>query len=137
MRTIKYIVSITLVLLFTACEDVIDVKLNDSAPKLVIDASLNWEKGTDGKSQIIKLSLTAPFFDTSIPAATGATVKVSGPNNTVFNFTEEGNTGIYKNEEFIPVLNEDYNLEIIYNSETYIATERMMPVVRIDVVVEK
>lgn len=124
-------------LLLTSCEDVIDVDLNTAQPRLVIDASIHWNKGTTGNMQLIKLSLTAPYFDDGIPSATGATVSVTDSNSTTFNFIEEGSTGIYKNDNFDPAINEVYNLNIIYNGETYVATETMTPVVPIDFIEQK
>ena len=130
----KKYVYIILGLLFFTCEDVIDVDLNTSQPRLVIDASLNWFKGTVGNDQEIRLSLTAPFFDDDVPPATGAQVQVIKGNDEVFVFTEEGNSGVYKNVNFIPELDETYDLEIIYQGETYIATETMKSVVPIEFV---
>jgi len=137
MRNIKYIVSVILVFLITSCEDVIDVKLNNSKPKLVIDAALNWQKGTNGKSQTIKLSLTAPFFSSSTPAATGAIVNVTDTNGNMFVFMEDDNTGIYTTDAFIPQLNGAYSLTIDYQGEVYSATETLTPVVSIDRVEQK
>mgnify|MGYP000365298311 CR=1 FL=1 len=124
-------------ILIVSCEDVINVDLETSKPKLVIDASINWFKGTEGGNQTIKLSLTAPFFDETIPPATGATVIVTDTNNNVFNFTENGSTGIYKNNSFIPEINAVYNLTINYEEEVYTATEILTPVVPIDFVEQK
>ena len=102
----------------------------------MIDASLNWQKGTDGRGQVIRLSLTAPFFNSTIQPAKGATVCVTDSNNT-FIFIEEENSGTYINESFIPEINGVYNLVITYNNELYTATETMMPVVPIDSVEQK
>jgi hypothetical protein len=135
MKKIFKIISIALVMV--SCEDVIDVDVNSSEPRLVIDASIHWLKNTPGNSQFIKLSLTAPFFDNDVPAATGATVSVSDSNNNVFNFIEDGSSGIYRNETFNPILGEVYSLNILYNNETYVATETMTPVVPIDMVEQK
>ena len=52
-----------LIIITISCEDVIDVNLNNAEPRLVIDASINWFKGTTGNEQSIKLTLTAPYFD--------------------------------------------------------------------------
>ncbi|GAL81396.1 hypothetical protein JCM19274_2472 [Algibacter lectus] len=60
MNKIIYILLISLS--FTACEDVIDLELNSAEPRLVIDASLKWIKGTDGKNQFIRLTLSAPLL---------------------------------------------------------------------------
>lgn len=120
--------------LYFSCEDVIDVNLNEAEPRLVIEASINWLKNTPGNEQSIKLSLSAPFFDESVPPANGATIQITDNNNNTFNFIEEGDTGIYKNTNFIPVIDEDYYLTITYNGEVYTATETLKSVVPIDYV---
>lgn len=117
-----------------SCEDVIDVDLNTIEPKLVIDASINWFKNTPGNEQEIKLTLTAPYFENNIEPATGAQVTVSKAGDDLFVFTEDGSTGIYKSNTFIPQINETYNLEIVYEGETYSATETLKSVVDIDFV---
>lgn len=117
-----------------SCEDVIDVDLNTAEPKLVIDASINWFKNTAGNQQEIKLTLSAPYFDDQVPPATGAEVRVIKSSDDVFEFIEEGTTGIYKNNVFIPQINETYDLEIIYEGEVYTATETLKSVVDIDYV---
>jgi len=123
----KKIIYFLLLILTCSCEDVIDLDLPTSEPKLVIDASINWFKGTLGNEQSIKLSLTAPFFDNEITPATGAEIRVTNGND-VFIFTEDGNTGIYRNTNFIPHLNEIYELEIIYENNIYTAQETLLPV---------
>ena len=88
-----------------SCEDVIDLDLNTSQPKLIIEASINWVKETSGNEQEIKLSLSTPFYDIQTPPANNAQVSVFDTNGNEFIFIEDGVTGIYKNNTFIPVLN--------------------------------
>ena len=131
----KKIISLLSILIFTisSCEDVIEVDLNSAQQRLVIDASINWVKGTSGNSQEIKLTLTADFYDNGVPVATGANVTVTQiSNGTVYNFIEDSTTGIYRTNSFNPILNEEYELNIIYNGETYTARETLLPVVPID-----
>ena len=117
-----------------SCEDVVNVNVPTENPRLVIDASINWFKGTQGNEQNIKLTLTSPYFDSSVPPANGAQIQITDSNNEVFNFIEDGSTGTYKNNSFIPVLNETYNLTIIYQGETYTASETLKSVSSIDYV---
>ena len=131
----KKFVSIIFILIYlTSCEDVIDLNLNRSEPRLVIDASINWLKGTTGDKQQIKLTLTAPYFDATVPPANGAQIVVFDTKNTAFEFIEENNSGIYINNNFIPELNKSYTLQIIYEGETYTATETLKSVAPIDYV---
>lgn len=123
--TILLAVFITVV----SCDDKIDVDVPEAAPRLVIEASLDWEKGTTGNNQTIKLSTSTPYFDTTLNTSViGASVRVTNNNsNAVYTFTDQ-NDGTYTINNFVPVLNDSYTLEVIYNGETFSATENLIPV---------
>lgn len=110
---------------FVSCEDVVDVPLKTAPPKLVIDAAIKWEKGTSGNEQKIRLTTTTGFYDTAIPKVSGATVFITSSNNTVFNFTEDQGPGEYICDNFVPVINDTYTLTVVYNGETYTASEKL------------
>ncbi|MBJ6368988.1 DUF4249 domain-containing protein [Snuella sedimenti] len=135
--TKNFVYILALSFLSISCEDVIKVEVPKSKPKLVINASLNWFKGSDGTAQYIQLTLSAPYFDNTVPPATGAIVTVTDSNNNTFIFTEEDNTGIYRTNNFIAVINGTYNLNIIYKDELYTGAETLIPVSDIDYVEQK
>ncbi|MFD2543829.1 DUF4249 domain-containing protein [Lacinutrix gracilariae] len=118
----------------TSCEDVVDIDLPTSEPKLVIDASINWFKNTPGNEQSIKLSLSAPFYDNEVPPANNAQVIITDTNNNTFEFIEDGDSGIYQNNNFIPEINGAYLLTINYKGEVYTATETLKSVAEIEYV---
>lgn len=122
------LVTLLIAILVTSCTEIIDVKLNETSPKLVVEATIYWEKGTNGSNQKIKLSTTGSFYSNSLPVVSGATVKVTNSSNVVFDFLETSNTGDYFCSNFIPVLNEQYTLSIVANGKTYTAKEKMIPV---------
>ncbi|GIZ10110.1 DUF4249 domain-containing protein [Flavobacterium sp. UMI-01] len=122
---------------FTSCEDVIPVDLDTAPPKLVVEAIIKWEKGTDGKNQKIKLTTTASYFSNQIPVVSGATISIKNSSNTIFNFTEIGATGEYMCSNFVPVINETYTLTILHNGNTYTATETLKSVAPIEEVTQK
>jgi hypothetical protein len=130
MKKILYLLFIFCFLI--SCEDVVDINLNEAQPRLVIEASINWFKNTPGNEQSIKLTLSAPFFDESVPPANGAAIEITDTNNNIFSFTEDENTGIYLNNNFSPIINEVYTLNINYNGETYSAVETLKSVTSID-----
>ncbi|MBW4360004.1 DUF4249 domain-containing protein [Flavobacterium taihuense] len=137
MKIAKYI-SLAFTLFFLAsCEDVINVDLNTAAPRLVIDAAINWQKGTDGSSQKIVLSTTTDFYSAVIPKVSGASVSIKNSENTNFVFSEIANAGEYQCTNFDPVIGETYVLTIIYKGETYTATETMQSVTPIDNIAQK
>jgi len=133
----KKFITILLCILVVSCEDVIDLDLNTSNPKLIIEASINWIKGTSGNEQEIKLSLSAPYYNLETPPANNASVSIFDSNNNEYTFTEYGTTGVYKNNSFVPVLNAEYSLEINYQGETYSASETLKSVASIDYVEQK
>ncbi len=122
-------VLVLVLIIFTSCEDVIDVDVPTAPQRLVIEASLDWQKGTTGNNQTIKLSLSTPFFDTtSNTAVTGASVKVTNSNSgDEFIFIDQ-NDGTYTINNFVPIINNSYTLEVVYNNETYTASETLMSV---------
>lgn len=128
----KYIFYIIILLSFYNCEDVIEVDLNEADPRLTIDASINWFKGTTGNNQTIKLTLSTSYFSETIPAATGAQVFITDSQQNVFNFIEVGTTGIYETSSFIPVIDRNYTLTVVFENETYTAQETLTSVSEIE-----
>ncbi|GAB1855995.1 hypothetical protein MHTCC0001_08300 [Flavobacteriaceae bacterium MHTCC 0001] len=133
MKQFSSKIIIAILLVVTSCTDVIDVEVPEAAPRLVVEASIDWEKGTQGNTQLIKLSLSTPYFDNlSNTDVTTASVKITNDiSNEEFILTHQGQ-GLYGTSRFVPVLNQPYTLEINYNGETYIAKETMTSVVDID-----
>ena len=116
-------------IVLTSCEDVIDVEVPTAEPRLVIEASLDWEKGTTGNEQTIKLSTSTPYFDTfTNTSVTGASVVVINDNDGTEFVFEDQNNGDYTTTSFIPELNQSYTLEVQYNGESYMASETLMSV---------
>ncbi len=124
-RFAQYILLILFTLSQLSCEDTIDVDLNDENPKLVIDAVIKWPKGTTGENQTIKLTKTSNFYNNEVPPASGAIVTVTNSSNVVFTFIEDANTGVYNCTNFVPVINETYTLHIVYEGQTYTATDKL------------
>jgi hypothetical protein len=124
-----------LIAIFTiSCEDVVDIPLETAEPRLVVEADILWKKGTIGNDQQIKLTLTTGFYETVIPPANGATVQLITSNNDFYNFIEDGNSGIYKCNDFEPIIGETYTLNIVYQGQIYRATEKLLPTPTIEFV---
>lgn len=126
MKNIIFKITAVIVLITTvSCQDVVEVDLETSKERLVIEALIQWEKGTVGSEQTIKLTKTASFYNNEIVYAVGANVKVTNTNSLEeFIFTETEN-GIYKTSNFLPVINDNYELTITYQSEIFKATSTL------------
>lgn len=131
MKKIQLIIAILIAsFCVISCEEVVDVDLDTAAPKLVIDASIKWEKGTTGNLQKIKLTTSTDFYSNTIPVATGAVISVTNTSLSTpvtYQFIENGQTGEYICTNFDPVINNDYALTIIYKGQTYTSTSKFMP----------
>lgn len=132
MNLLRILIAILIAVLLSSCTDVVDIEVQSSQSRLTIEASLDWEKGTLGNEQTIKLSSSTDYYDTSTnTSVTGASVKVANDNSGVeFLFTDQNN-GNYTTSSFVPVVNQSYTLTVDYNGETFTATETLMPVVDI------
>lgn len=137
MKNIKYILLILTVVFFVSCEDVVDVDLNTGTPRLAVDASINWVKGTDGSEQKIKLTMTGSYYENTVPVVSGATVFITNSTNTVFDFIETPGTGEYVCTNFAPVVGINYTLTIVHNGETYTASEKLYPTPVLEAPVQK
>ena len=133
----KLILLIIITISFSSCEDVVDVAVNSSQPKLVIDASIQWQKGTIGNQQMIKLSKTSDYFNSEIPTVSNATVYITNSTGSIFNFNEITPNGQYICTDFIPAINESYTLTVISEGTTYTSTEKLLATPTIDSIEQK
>ncbi len=133
MKKIILYIPVLLSLIFTSCEEVIDVDLEESEPRLVIEASILWFKESDGTEQVIRITRTTPFYEEELDPVEDAIVKITSEDGEVFEFIHQGN-GEYFNLDFVSELNHEYYLEIVYEEEIYTASEILLPVTSIDYV---
>lgn len=132
MKTYLRLAVAALIVIFTSCTDVIDLEVQTAPTRLTIEASLDWEKGTLGNVQTIKLSTSTPYYDnTTVTAVSGAAVKVTNNTDGSEFVFEDMNNGEYTTSSFVPVIGESYTLQVLYKGETYAATETLMSVVDI------
>lgn len=113
-----------------SCEEVIDLKLDNETPKLVIDAAIDWEKGESGQAQLIKLSYTSDYYDGNpSKKASGAVVSVTSSEGDVFLFQENmTEKGTYNCSHFVPRPNVTYTLSVTHNGIRYTSEDVMKEV---------
>ena len=122
MKNIK-ILPVLLLLMFVNCEKVVEIDVASIPPKLIIDASFEVyfdETPVTAKTNV-KLTLSADYFDTAIPAVLGAKVFVTNLNDiNIINFLDTDEDGVYEPQStFIPEDDIEYELTVIYDNETY------------------
>tara|TARA_B100000795_G_C22774986_1_gene429601 strand:- start:841 stop:1671 length:831 start_codon:yes stop_codon:yes gene_type:complete len=118
-----YILTILTILLFTNCEKVIEVSVPSIEPKLIIDASFEvlFNQNPIATNSVVKLSLSADYFDNTIQTVTNATVFLTNlSNNEVYVFSDLDANGNYEPiNSFFPSDNTEYELTVIHENETF------------------
>lgn len=132
MKISKYISLIVFTLFLLSCEEVVNVDLDTASPRLVVDAAINWQKGTDGSFQKIILSTTTDFYGNLVPKVSNAKVSIKNSENASWTFLEGPNPGEYLCDDFTPIIGGAYTLTIVYKGDTFTATETMQSVTAID-----
>ena len=116
-NTYLYILSILGVISFTSCEDVIDLELDNTDPRVVIEAITDMNTS----SIEVDVSLTTDFFDESVPnVVTDASVTLinEAGDQTIIPVNAEGS---YSLSPIDIVSGEKYTLEVVVDGETYTA----------------
>lgn len=122
MKSTQYLI-VSFCFFSLSCTKIVEMDLETAEPKLVIDASIDWVKGTTGNEQKIKLSTTTGYYSSTFPTVSGADIAITNSVNAVFRFIENPGTGEYICSDFHPVIGETYTLKVVLNGETYTATE--------------
>jgi hypothetical protein len=130
---VKYIIfALAITTVFSACEDIIDLDLEEGQERLVVDAFIN----SDSATQTIRVTTTAPYFsNVRTPGVSGVEVKVLGPNNQVYNFNGDGKGNYNYNPLTFGALDSigfNYQLEMKHEGNTFTAVSKLNPVPVID-----
>lgn len=130
MKIIKNsIYALALVVLFSACEEKIDLDLSFAGQKPVVEGRVVTE--TD--SSFIKLTYTAPYNSNQDPQGiTNATVEVAMDNKPPVLFNHVGK-GIYKPAAgFVGEKDHNYSLRVVIDGKEYTSQSYLYPMFTVD-----
>jgi hypothetical protein len=124
--------------LLYGCEEVIDLEVPSAPQKLVIDALITKSVFETQKASVeVKLMNTSDYFDTSIPAVSGADVKITNVStNEIWSISESDDKGTYSMENVVLDTLSPYQLTITIEGEIYEATSQLVRSVPIKSVVQ-
>lgn len=120
----KYNIQLLLafVVVLTSCEKVIDLNLDQTTPKIVIEGILT----NLNTNHLVSISNTKNFDEDNTRAViSGAVIKVTDQNGQTITFTEQGKSGNYYSTRFRGVPGRTYTLSVTTNGQTYTATSKM------------
>lgn len=125
MKKLLKILMMIILIMLTSCEDVIELELEESEPRLVVEANLIWSRDEPENPHFIRLTTTAPYFSDVVPPAEGAEVSLFGPGGQEY-FFRETEPGIFRHDGFEPQESGTYELVILYEDDEYRATEQFV-----------
>lgn len=115
-------------LLFAGCEEVIDLKIDDAAPVIVIEAALSDQN----EPQTVKISKSTAFTEAGVfNPLSGAVVELMTPGGQEIVFVE-AEPGIYRSASFRGIPGSRYTLEVTAEDRMYSATSTMPQRVQLD-----
>jgi hypothetical protein len=138
MKAIKTVLFILVVIGFTSCEDVIQVKLDQGDPIITIDAFLNDMRS----QQKVRLTFTNGYFSqTPNSPVTGATVKVKDLTSGLeYNFTDT-NDGNYvfnlNSTDTLGRVGHNYELTVTHQGNVFTSTSRMNRTAQVDSIISE
>jgi hypothetical protein len=122
VQSIKYIALFALLLALSACQKVIDLKLNSAAAQIVIEGNINNIKA----SQSVSISQSVPFTSTNnYPAISGATVTIQENKGIIYTLPESSIPGTYTINNIAGKPGSTYTLTVKTNGQTYTAVSTM------------
>lgn len=127
MNTIRFFAFLLLLGLFCSCEKAIDLKLEDSAPKYVIEGTVSNEAG----GAKVLISQSKKFTDdNTFTGVSGAQVSIEG-DGAVYPLDAAGN-GVYQNNTFTGIPGHTYHLTVKLNDKTFTSLSTMPQPVSLD-----
>lgn len=135
MKTLKYLLPCLLGFVFVQCTEKINIKLDNTAPRLVVDGSIT----TDTTAQKIILSTSTDYFyNQPAPAVTGALVSINDGSSTILLTENPTGSGNYETPAtFFGIPGKTYSLHIelkeaLNGQKIFDASEKMPEKIKID-----
>lgn len=115
-------------LLFSSCEKVISLKLDDTASIIVIDGAINDQN----ENQLVKISRTNVFSEPNkFIGIGGAKVVLTRPNGSTVTYSEMS-PGLYQSVRTRGIPGNKYTLNVTLEGKTYTASSTMPGKVTLD-----
>ncbi len=117
-----------LTMVICSCEKVIDIDLNVAHPQVVIEGKIcNAENESS-----VRVTWSGSYFNELTDNSVMGAVVVLEDERGFKNVLSEGENGIYRMNEFVPMMNHEYTLSVEIDGINYQASSLMYPPVKID-----
>ncbi|MCX6232025.1 MAG: DUF4249 family protein [Bacteroidetes bacterium] len=125
----KYIIILSAAILLISCKKEIEINLNKSNPRIVIEGNLSNLSGECS----VKITKTINFDETiPNPAVSGAFVTIIDLNTNKTDTLTETKPGIYTNDSLKGISGQTYTMHVKINTETYSASSTIPQIVNLE-----
>ena len=125
---IKKILVIISLFILSACEEVIEVELDNADPQIVIEANIS----DDPTNNIVKITMSTDFYNPSeYENVSNAEIIVTAPNGDTFNFAEQ-TSGNYTNQDLSAEVGSEYHISVKVDETTYKANSTLSTPIIVD-----
>src|ERR1035437_2376425 len=126
--TIEFVLSILMLLLFSGCQKVINVDLNEAAPHIVIEGLVSDQRGP----YTVTISKSGSYFNQPVlQMVSGAQVIITDSFGTLDSLREIS-AGVYLTSRTKGVPGRTYTLKVVSENQEYDGTSTMLSHVDID-----
>ena len=129
----KYFFYIT-ILIFYSCEKVINIDLDYSDERIVLDASIFKNINENYATALVKVSKTAPYFSENNTEIGGAIVYIKIKNRNI-NLNYDTEKKYYTNTIDYINFEEDYEFFVNYQEQNYYSSEKLIKISGIESVI--
>jgi len=117
-----------IIFVFPGCQKVINVDLNEAAPRIVIEGTINDRRGP----YTVTISKSGSYFNQPVlPPVTGA-VAIITDNSGITDTLKEVNSGIYISSKIRGIPGKTYSLKVISENQEYEGSSTMFSHVNLD-----
>jgi Domain of unknown function (DUF4249) len=117
-----------IIFVFPGCQKVINVDLNEAAPRIVIEGTINDRRGP----YTVTISKSGSYFNQPVlPPVTGA-VAIITDNSGITDTLKEVNNGIYISSKIRGIPGKTYSLKVISENQEYEGSSTMFSHVNLD-----
>lgn len=118
----------SLAIILSSCEEVIDLELSNSQPRLVVESLIT----DNNQPVVVKLNKSADFYtQTEMPKVSGALVIIND-NGAIIDTLKETIAGTYRSSKIKGIPGHKYQLTVIAENLTVTATTTMPQKVNLD-----
>lgn len=128
MKRASFIFTVFSLLLIGSCQKVIDIKVSDTEPKLVIEANYN---ATEERVEVKVTKTVNVFSADNYPAVDDAVVTIISEDGVATSLAFQGD-GIYLLENYTPVFESTYQLTVAYDGVVYTGEDYLKTMTPLD-----